>query len=57
MAESIKGKARAVLVFPANFSTNLQERVRDPRHADDYTVMHSEIEVHMDDTGMNLLRL
>ncbi|XP_045455513.1 ABC transporter G family member 20 [Melitaea cinxia] len=50
MAESIKGKARAVLVFPANFSTNLQERVRDPRHADDYTVIHSEIEVHMDDT-------
>lgn len=51
MADAVRGKSRAVLIFPANFSLSLQERVRDPRHADNYTVMASEIEVHMDDTG------
>nr|XP_026498762.1 ABC transporter G family member 23 isoform X3 [Vanessa tameamea] len=50
MTESVKGKARAVLVFPSNFSASLQERMRDPRHADPSTIAKSEIEVHMDDT-------
>ncbi|CAH2059222.1 unnamed protein product, partial [Iphiclides podalirius] len=50
MQAAAKGKARVVLVFPANFSESLQERVRDPRHADDYTVMNSAMEAHMDDT-------
>ncbi|VVC96253.1 ABC transporter G family member 23 [Leptidea sinapis] len=50
MAEAVRGKSRAVLVFPANFSQSLQERMKDPRHASNYTVDSSEIEVHMDDT-------
>ncbi|XP_049880943.1 ABC transporter G family member 20 [Pectinophora gossypiella] len=50
MQEAARGKARAVLIFPANFSESLQERMRDPRHTDDFTVMSSEIETHMDDT-------
>ncbi|XP_072934149.1 ABC transporter G family member 23 [Epargyreus clarus] len=50
MFEAAHGKARVVLVFPANFSHNLQERVKDPRHADNFTIDNSEMEVHMDDT-------
>lgn len=51
MIKAERGAARAVLVFPANFSTCLQDRMKDPRHADNYTVENSEITVHMDDTG------
>ncbi|XP_034837431.1 ABC transporter G family member 20 [Maniola hyperantus] len=50
LAEAGRGSARVVLVFPANFSTSLQERMRDPRHVDIYTIMTSDIQVHMDDT-------
>ncbi|XP_047525927.1 ABC transporter G family member 20 [Pieris napi] len=50
MSKAERGAARAVLVFPANFSTSLQERMKDPRHTDVYTVESSEITVHMDDT-------
>ncbi|CAG5014148.1 unnamed protein product [Parnassius apollo] len=45
-----RGKARLVLVFPANFSECVQIRVTDPRHADEFTVMNSAMEAHMDDT-------
>lgn len=51
MAAATRGKSRAVLIFQANFSESLQERMRDPRHVDEYTVMSSDVEVHMDDTG------
>ncbi|CAH0721255.1 unnamed protein product, partial [Brenthis ino] len=54
LAEAEKGLARTVLVFPANFSESLQERMRDPRHTDPYTIMNSQIEVHMDDTDKQM---
>ncbi|CAH2256272.1 jg22624 [Pararge aegeria aegeria] len=50
MAEAERGRARVVLVFPSNFSASLQDRLRDPRHADVYTIMSSDIQAHMDDT-------
>lgn len=57
MADAVRGKSRAVLIFPANFSVSLQDRMRESRHASDYTVMSSQIEVHMDDTGEYFLML
>ncbi|XP_032523469.1 ABC transporter G family member 20 [Danaus plexippus] len=54
LAEAARGKARVVLVFPANFSSSLQDRVRDARHADNYTLASSEIEVHLDDTDKQM---
>lgn len=51
MEEALRGKVRTVLVFPANFSMSLQERMRDPRHTDNNTIFSSQIEVHLDDTG------
>ncbi|KAI5645573.1 ABC transporter domain-containing protein [Phthorimaea operculella] len=56
MREAVRGKSRAVLIFPANFSASLQDRVRDPRHTDDFTINSSDIEVHMDDTEASLGR-
>ncbi|XP_068625706.1 ABC transporter G family member 20 [Battus philenor] len=50
MSDAMRGKARVVLVFPANFSESLQQRVTDPRHADDGTILNSAMETHMDDT-------
>ncbi|XP_038219569.1 ABC transporter G family member 20 [Zerene cesonia] len=50
MKKAGHGAARAVLVFPGNFSASLQDRVRDPRHADPFTINNSEVQVHMDDT-------
>ncbi|XP_028028239.1 ABC transporter G family member 23 [Bombyx mandarina] len=50
MSEAAHGKARVVLVFPANFSTCLQERITNPRRTDDYTIMNSDVEIHMDNT-------
>ncbi|KAI8423035.1 hypothetical protein MSG28_014123 [Choristoneura fumiferana] len=44
------GKCRVVLVFQANFSSSLIDRMVDPRHATDLDVKNSEIEVHLDDT-------
>ncbi|KAJ0170715.1 hypothetical protein K1T71_013487, partial [Dendrolimus kikuchii] len=50
MAEAERGKARVVLVFPANFSTCLENRVTDPRGMDSYSMKNSEIEAHVDET-------
>ncbi|XP_041985224.1 ABC transporter G family member 20 [Aricia agestis] len=50
MSAATTGHARAVLVFPANISTCLLDRVRDPRHADEFTINNSDIQIHMDDT-------
>lgn len=54
MEEAVRGRVRTVLVFPANFSMSLQERVRDPRHTDNDTILSSQIEVHVDDTDKQM---
>ncbi|KAG7297380.1 hypothetical protein JYU34_019359 [Plutella xylostella] len=50
LAAAYGGRARAVLVFPGNFSESLQDRLVDGRKAPDWVIASSDIEVHMDDT-------
>lgn len=50
MEEAAHGKARTVLVFPANFSESLQMRMTDPRHANRWVIKNSDMEAHMDET-------
>ncbi|XP_075986626.1 ABC transporter oskyddad [Anticarsia gemmatalis] len=50
MEEAAHGKARTVLVFPANFSESLQVRITDPRHLNYWIVKNSDMEAHMDET-------
>ncbi|XP_053619421.1 ABC transporter G family member 23 isoform X2 [Plodia interpunctella] len=50
MKAARKGKARAVLIIPSNFTTCLQDRMTDPRHTDNFTIDNSMITVHIDDT-------
>nr|AMQ10350.1 ABC transporter G family member 5 [Mythimna separata] len=50
MEEAAHGKARAVLVFAANFSESLQLRITDPRKATFWNVKSSDMEAHMDET-------
>ncbi|GBP06186.1 ABC transporter G family member 20 [Eumeta japonica] len=45
-----RDKVRAILIFPANFSESLQERLQDQRSVDDYVINSSVIQVHLDNT-------
>lgn len=49
-----RGLARAVLVFPSNFSSSLQERLQNAQRATDWAIKNSDIEVHLDDTDKQL---
>lgn len=46
-----RGKAWAALHFPANFTDNIFARINDGQHADNDTLLGSEVNVWLDNSS------